>query len=208
MPPLTLPRFDVHPGVAMVQKWVAELPVKTGKTFDQWVALVRQLLRLTAKEKREYLRAEFGIGTIAAGWLVEAADGTATWDADPISYLRAADGYVTALYAGAKTHLLPIFEALVAAGRALGPDVLVCPCKSMVPLYRTRVFAEIKPATRTRVDLALALGGVPARGVLTVNEQRVKKGDRLTHLISLATPKDVTATVKKWLKAAYTADAN
>lgn len=204
MPALTLPRFDVHPGVAMVQKWVAELPEKTGRTFDEWTALVKKLKLPTAKEKREHLKAEYGLGTVAAGWLVEATDGTATWDADPDSYLRAADGYVTAMYAGAKAHLFPIFERLIDAGRSLGDDVTVCPCKTMVPLYRSRVFAEIKPTTRTRVDLSLALGELPESGVLKINEQRVKKGDRLTHVIALASPKDVTAEVKKWLKAAYT----
>lgn len=207
MPTLTLPRFDVHPGVAMVQKWVIELPAKTGRTFDQWTDLVKKLKPPTAKEKREHLKAEYGLGTVAAGWLVEAAGGTATWDADPDSYLRAADEYVTAMYAGAKAHLFPIFERLIDAGRSLGDNVLVCPCKTMVPLYRSRVFAEIKPATRTRVDLSLALGEVPEQGVLTVHAQRVKKGDRLTHLIALTSPKGVTAEVKRWLKAAYTKDA-
>lgn len=206
MPALTLPRFDVHPGVAMVQKWVAELPAKTGRTFEQWTDLVKKLKQSTAKEKREHLKSEYGLGTIAAGWLVEAADGTATWDADPDSYLRAADEYVTAMYAGAKAHLFPILEKLIDAGRALGDDVRVCPCKTMVPLYRSRVFAEIRPTTRTRVDLSLALGEVPAAGVLKVNEQRVKKGDRLTHIIALESPKDVTTEVKKWLKAAYRKD--
>ncbi len=204
MPALTLPRFDVHPGVAMVQKWVAELPAKTGRTFEQWTALVKRLKHPTAKEKRDHLKAEYGLGSVAAGWLVEAASGTATWDADPDSYLRAADGYVTAMYAGGKAHLFPIFERLIDVGRSLGDDVTVCPCKTMVPLYRSRVFAEVKPTTRTRVDLSLALGEEPAQGVLTVNAQRAKKGDRLTHLIALHSSKDVTPEVKKWLKAAYT----
>lgn len=205
--PATLPRFDVHPSVAMVQKWVAELPAKTGRSFDQSVELVRKLKQPTAREKRDHLKSVYGLGTVAAGWLVEAAEGTATWDADPDSYLRAADEYVTAMYAGAKAHLYPIFEKLIEAGRALGGDVLVCPCKTMVPLYRSRVFAEIKPTTRTRVDLSLALGEVPESGKLRVNAQRVKQGDRLTHIIALETPKDVTAEVKRWLKAAYKKDA-
>ena len=200
-------RFDVHPSVAMIQKWVAELPTKTGRSLDEWTALVRKLPHGTDKEKREHLKEEYGFGSNTAWWLVEAADGTATWDADPEAYLRAADEYVAAMYAGAKAHLYPIFERLEAAGRALGPDVLVCPCKTMVPLYRSRVFAEIKATTRTRVDLSLALGEVPEQGVLKVNVQRVKKGDRLTHIIALESPKDVTAEVKRWLKAAYKKDA-
>ena len=36
------PTYDVHPGVAMVQKWVAELKPKTGRSLEQWVALVKK----------------------------------------------------------------------------------------------------------------------------------------------------------------------
>ena len=35
--------------------------------------------------------------------------------------------------------------------------------------------------------------------------QRIQKGDRLTHLISLEKLGDVTPEVKRWLKAAYVA---
>ena len=200
------PRYDVHPSVAMVQKWTAELPGKTGRTLDEWAALVRGW-RLPAAEARARLKADHGFGTNQAYWVAEYTAGTATWDGDPDSYLRAAGEYVAAAYAGPKAHLFPVFEKLVEYGRSLGPDVLVCPCKTMVPLYRSRVFAEIKATTRARVDLSLALGAEPAAGVLAVNEQRVKKGDRLTHLIPLASASDVTAEVKRWLKAAYRRDA-
>src|SRR2546430_2843277 len=33
--------YDVHPGVAMVQKWVAELNSKTGRSLEEWIALVK-----------------------------------------------------------------------------------------------------------------------------------------------------------------------
>jgi hypothetical protein len=32
--------YSVHPGVAMVQKWVATLPEKTGRSLEEWIALV------------------------------------------------------------------------------------------------------------------------------------------------------------------------
>jgi hypothetical protein len=34
--------YDVHPGVAMVQKWVTELKPKTGHSLEEWIALVKQ----------------------------------------------------------------------------------------------------------------------------------------------------------------------
>jgi hypothetical protein len=34
--------YDVHPGVGMVQKWVAELKRKTGRSLEEWIALVKR----------------------------------------------------------------------------------------------------------------------------------------------------------------------
>ena len=199
------PAYDVHPGVAMVQKFVAELPGKTGKTLEAWGAVVDAQDFDTAAEKRDFLRKKHGFGTNAAAWIVEYTDDNPTWDADPDSYLACAATFVDDMYSGDREHLRPIFEKLVEVGRALGDDVKVCPCKTMVPLYRGRVFAEIKPSTKTRLDLGLALTpDVPGQGKLKRNEQRIKKGDRLTHVISLEKLGDLTADARKWLAAAYT----
>jgi hypothetical protein len=57
-----------------------------------------------------------------------------------------------------------------AAGKA-GPRVAqhrVCEGKNS-PLYRNQVFAEIKPATRTRIDFGLALGDTKAADGLVVD---------------------------------------
>ncbi|HJY86909.1 MAG TPA: hypothetical protein VKE24_08740 [Candidatus Acidoferrales bacterium] len=34
--------YGVHPSVAMVQKWVAELKEKTGRSLEEWIALVKK----------------------------------------------------------------------------------------------------------------------------------------------------------------------
>ena len=44
----------------------------------------------------------------------------------------------------------------------LGKDVKACPCKTMVPIYRNHVIAQLKPSTRTRLDLGLALKNTKA----------------------------------------------
>jgi len=128
-----------------------------------------------------------------------------SWDGDPQVYLKQAAVYVEGMFGGAKAGLQPIFEAVVAEVRKLWKDVKVCPCKTIVPFYRNRVFAQVKPATRTRVELAFALGEVPFKGRLKANPRADEK-DRLKHLIELTAVKDVDATVLKWLKTAYAAD--
>ncbi len=58
---------------------------------------------------------------------------------------------------GRKIKLRPIYDELLKLGKSLGDDVKACPCKTIVPLYREHVFAQIKPTTNSRIDLGLAL---------------------------------------------------
>jgi hypothetical protein len=199
-------KYDIHPSVAMIQKWTAELPDKTGRSLEEWAELVRRSPLKTLAEKRAWLKAEYGHGTNTAWWIAEYSQGTATWDGDPDTYLKSAAKYVDDMFAvKGKEWQRPIFEAVVAFARSLGTDVKVCPCKTIVPLYRNRVFSELKPATRTRLELAFVLNEVPFKGRLQVNP-RAKGNDRLRHLVSLEAPTDFDYEVKDWIKQAYRAD--
>jgi hypothetical protein len=198
-------RYDVHPGVAMIARWLEDLPEKTGRTRDEWVAVVQRIKLKDSKSKREHLKTHFGLGTMGAMWLVEYAEGQPTWDGDEESYLTSAERYVESQYTGAKASLKPIFDGIVAFVRTLGPDVKVCPCKTIVPFYRHRVFAELKAATNTRLELAMALGETPIKGKMKPNP-RAKGNDRLKHLFELYEWKDFTNDVKAALQRAYTLD--
>lgn len=199
------PVYDVHPGVAMVRKWADELPAKTGRSLEEWAEAVRGCGLADPKARRAWLKAEHGLGTNTAFQIVEYANDRMTWDGDPAVYLRNAAAYVDALFAGAKAHLRQVFEAVVAEVRALGADVKVCPCKTIVPFYRNHVFAECRPATRTRLELALAIGTAKPTGRVVPNPRADAK-DRLKHLIPLTSTADIDAEVRKWLRVAYHAD--
>ena len=67
----------------------------------------------------------------------------------------------------------------------------------MIPFYRRREFAHLKPATKTRFELAFALVDVPFKGRLKKNP-RANDKDRHQHLIELTDVKDVDAEVVKW----------
>ncbi len=96
----------------------------------------------------------------------------------------------------------------MALGKSLGADVKVCPCKTIVPLYRRYVFAQIKPATRTRIDLGLALkGAAGALPVRLLDTGAAARGDRITHRIPLTSLDDIDEEVERWLKVAYDLDA-
>ena len=74
---------------------------------------------------------------------------------------------------------------LLKLGMALGRDVKVCPCKTIIPLYRRHVFAQIKPSANLRIDLGLALEDTltPER---LIDTGGLAKKDRMTHRIAIA----------------------
>lgn len=200
--------YAVHPGVAMVQKWVAELKEKTGRSLDEWLALIKKDGPKDEKARRDWLKTKFELGTNSAWWLAERAEGKGSEDSDPESYLKAATQYVEQQYAGAKSSLRPIYDELLSLGRSLGADVKACPCKTIVPLYRQHVFAQIKPATNSRIDLGLCLmghkGKVPKH---VIDTGGLAKRDRITHRIEVKAVSEMDADVKKWLGIAYELDA-
>ena len=152
----TTSTYDVHPSLGMYQSSLAALKQKTGRTLEEWVKLVQKSGPATEKERRAWLKAEHGLGMNYAGWIAEHSVGKGD-DGNPETYLKQAKEFVESMYSGAKESLRPIFNELLTLGRSLGKDVKVCPCKTIVPLYRKHVFAQIKPTTRTRIDLGLAL---------------------------------------------------
>ena len=140
-----------------------------------------------------------------AGFIAEASVGKGE-ALTPEGYLRMAGQYVENLFAGPKAGLRPIYEALLAAGLKLGKDVRVSPCQTFVPLYRNHVFAQIKPSTRTRVDLGLALKDTRTPRRL-IDTGGFAKKDRITRRIEIASLGDIDDEVRRWMKAAYEMDA-
>ncbi|MGB2590131.1 MAG: DUF5655 domain-containing protein [Candidatus Acidiferrum sp.] len=199
--------YDVHPGVAMVQKWVAELKEKTGKSLEEWIAFAKKEGPKEDKARREWLKSKHKLGTNSAWWISERVDGKGGEEDSPEAYLKTAVVYVEEQYAGAKENLKPVYEELLELGRSMGADVKACPCKTMVPLYREHVFAQIKLTTNARIDLGLALthygGKLPKR---LVDTGGLAKKDRITHRIELNSADEIDAEVKKWLKTAYDLD--
>ena len=198
--------YSVHPGVAMVQNWVATLKEKTNRSLEEWIALVKKSGPVEEKERRGWLKSKHGLGTNAAWWIAERAEGKGGEEDSPEAYLAAAEKYVEEMFAGNKSGPRPLYDRLLDLGLSLGPDVKACPCKTIVPLYRKHVFAQIKPTTRTRIDLGLSLGKmkVPKR---LINTGGLAQGDRITYRIEITKLSDIDGEVERWLRTAYEKDA-
>lgn len=120
-------------------------------------------------------------------------------------YLREADGYVEAMFSGPKAALRPLYDALYDLARSLGKEIKISPGKTIVPIYRTHVIAQIKPSTRTRIDFGLALGDLPATGRL-IDTGGFARKDRITHRIEVQSLDDIDDELKAWLRKAYERD--
>jgi len=198
--------YSVHPGVAMVEKWIEELPAKTGRSLDEWLELTRNSGPATEKARREWLKKEHKLGTNSASWIAERLEGKGTEEDSPEAYLKQAEEWVEAQYSGPRAALRPLYEQLLKLGLSMGKDAKACPCKTMVPLYRNHVFAQIKPSTNTRIDFGLALGNTKTSKRL-IDTGGYEKKDRITHRIEVKSKADIDDELKKWLKRAWEMDA-
>jgi hypothetical protein len=68
-------KYDVHPGVATVQKWVGELKEKTGRSLEEWIAFAKEEGPKDDKARREWLKTKHKLGTNGAWWISERVDG-------------------------------------------------------------------------------------------------------------------------------------
>jgi len=198
--------YSTHPSVLMTQRWFESLPEKTGKSLEQWIALVKKSGPSTEKERREWLKTKHKLGTSLASAIAERAAGKGSEFDTPETYLEAAERYVAEMFGGSKAALRPLYDQLLQLGLQQGKDVKACPCRTMVPLYRKHVFAQIKPATQTRIDFGFALQDNKATGRLIDTGGYAKK-DRITHRIPITSTSDIDDEVKRWLQTAYDLDA-
>ena len=62
--------YDVHPGVAMVQKWIAELKPKTGRSLEEWIALVKKQGPKEYQARRAWLKSKHNSAATRPGGLL------------------------------------------------------------------------------------------------------------------------------------------
>ncbi|MHB1134215.1 MAG: DUF5655 domain-containing protein [Chloroflexota bacterium] len=182
---------------AMRAAVAANLPAKTGKDLATWAELLRAQDLTSFKARVEWLKREHGLGHVQAQ--------VVAWEIDrPLAAPPpSAEVLLAAQYAGEKAALLPIYERLVAAARALGDDVRLEERQTYMTLVRRRQFGLIQPTSRQRVTLGLKLPGA-------VETPRLRPAGsfgsgQVTHRVDLTSVEEVDDEVRVWLSQAYAA---
>ncbi len=187
-------RYSLHPSYAYQQSILDNLKTRTGRSQAEWLACLQARGLTDEKAQREYLKQEMRLGTQQAALIAERASGKGL----PGDYRP--EALVAAMFAS-KPVLLPVYERVLDFALSL-PGVQACPCATIVPLYRGQVFAQLKPASKTRLELGLCLRGEPFSERLKDTGGTAKK-DRITHRIDLAGVSDFDSFAQDRLRAAW-----
>ncbi|HLE15735.1 MAG TPA: DUF5655 domain-containing protein [Anaerolineales bacterium] len=177
-----------------VESQIRNLEQKTGKTLEEWIVITRASGLKKHKEMVKFLQSEHGLTYGYANMVVLKAKETETPGQAQEQDL------VAGQYAGEKSALRPIFDALLAAVTSFGSDVIVSPKKAYVSLRRDKQFAIVQPSTKERVDLGINLKGVQPGGRL---EASGRFNAMVSHRVRLSSLDQVDGELLGWLKAAY-----
>jgi hypothetical protein len=199
-------KYDLHPSIRKVQWVIAGMKEKTGRSIEEWIKLTKKAGLAGEKERAQWLKEAHGLGTNYATWIAARSTGNHDGDEDADQYLKHAEDYVEKMYAGPKEHLRCIYDGILIYAKTLGRDVGVSPCQTMVPIYRNHVIAQIKPTTRTRIDLGLALQNTKTPKRL-IDTGGLARKDRITHRIEIRSIEDFDDEARRWMRVAYELDA-
>ncbi|MEP0986649.1 DUF4287 domain-containing protein [Ekhidna sp.] len=119
---------------------------KTGKPLEHWIKVVEESKIEKHKAIIDFLKSEHGFTYGYANFIAMKAR-----KADAASH--DADDLLENQYKG-KEVLRPVYEKLIKEISAFGSDITRTPKKDSVSMIRKKQFALIKPATKTRIDLA------------------------------------------------------
>lgn len=171
---------------------ISNLHTNTGKSLDEWIGIVNARGFAKHGEVMAFLKGEHGLTHGFANLIAHKAKGS-----DAGSAADAGD-LVERQYVG-KEHFRPVYERLLADILSFGPDIEVAPKNTYVSLRRSKQFAILNPATKTRFEVGINLKGRSPAGRLEAE----KPNAMCSHKITLSGTDDIDAEVMSWLRQAY-----
>ena len=172
-----------------LQTMINNMPQKTGKSLEEWKAILKEKAFAKHGEAMKFLKGEHGVTHGFANTIIRLSKDNEDTPED----------LVVNQYKG-KESLLPIYESILKAVDTFGNDVIKTPKKTSVSVIRKKQFVLIKPATKTRIDLGLKLKDVPTTDRL---QNSGPFGTMCTHRVQLTSADQVDDELIGWMKEAY-----
>jgi hypothetical protein len=174
------------------------MAARTGRSLEDWVALVRESGPdpLDQRSVRAWLREVHGVPQNSQWAIADAAATAAGWQRPDV------DGYTDALYHGARAHLRPIHDAIVALAEGLGEDARREGRGSYIPVVRRTQFMAVAPGPRNTVRVGFRFRDTPP------DDERLSPAKgfaQATHWLHLAADadEDDLRSLEPLLEAAY-----
>ena len=180
-----------------VETQIKNIQAKTGKSFDELAAIVRNSGLSKHGEIRAMLQRDLGLGYGDANALVHAvlqSDGTRAAAAGEMS----TEDVLAGIYSGPKAALRPIHEALMSHINGWG-EFETLPKKGYVSLRRKKQFAMIGPATNTRVEVGINSRELEAHPRLLAQPA----GSMCNFVVRLTEAGEVDEQLVGWLRRGY-----
>ena len=178
---------------AALQSMLQNLEKQTGKSFDEWINIVRASNLTKARQITGFLKAEHGLTFGYANMIALKALGSDAGSSN-------ADDLLASQYSGAKAQLKPIYEELLAAVQRFGGDVEVAPKKAYVSLRRKKQFACFQPSTATRMDVGINLKNTAPTSRLELSGSF---NSMVSHRVRVTKKSEVDRELIGWLRKAY-----
>lgn len=175
------------------QTMVDNLTKNTGKTLEQWIAMVQKKNFTKHGEAMKFLKEEHALTHGFANLIALKAKGSDAGSAEN------PDDLITKQYNG-KEHFKPLYDKLLTEIQKFGKDIEVAPKNAYVSLRRKKQFVILQPATKTRFEIGINLKGQAPKGRL---EAITQANAMCSHRINITDPKDLDRETVGWIKAAY-----
>lgn len=174
---------------AATQTMIDNVPAKTGRSLEEWFAVVDGTGLSKHGQILSHLKADHGVShgfaNLIAGRYLSRGQSSV------------GDDLIDAQYAGRKAELRPLYDRLVAEIAAFGSDVEIAPKKSGVSLRRHKQFALIEAPSATRLQIGLNLRDAVVTGRLR------EAGGMCTHRVDVTSAEQIDSELVGWLRAAY-----
>lgn len=179
---------------AMADKMIANLQEKTGKSLEEWIAIVKNEKIEKHKAIIDFLKTEHGFTYGFANLVAHKSQAT---DAGSVENT---DDLITEQYSKGKEALRPLYDKLISAINAFGADVDVAPKRAYVSIRRKKQFAIIQPSTKTRLDIGINLKDHPTTDRL---EASGSFNGMVSHRVRTSELGDINNELIAWIKTAY-----
>ncbi|MGE5348696.1 MAG: DUF4287 domain-containing protein [Actinomycetota bacterium] len=176
-----------------IETMISNLHKSTGKTLEEWIAIVKKGSFAKHGEIISFLKEKHGLTYGYANLVAHRLNGS---DAGSVENK---DELIEKQYQG-KEHFKPLYDQLMGEILKFGADIEVAPKNAYVSLRRKKQFAMLQPATKTRFEIAVNLKGQAPTGRL---EAVTASNAMCSHRINIADAREIDSEVIGWLKLAY-----